>query len=106
MYSLYCLSLCIIRTPLLQLKYVGEKIIFIFQCIIRTPYFTATGAVHAWPNTNVTSHKLTFKPGYHIYTFFLCHILCILVYIFVLQISTMNIYGSSQGYFNFLHTQP
>ena len=26
------------------------------------PYFTATGAVHAWPNTNGTSHKLTFKP--------------------------------------------
>ena len=38
------------------------------------PYFTATGAVHAWPNTNVTSRKLTFKPGYHINTFFLCHI--------------------------------
>ena len=38
------------------------------------PYFTATGGVHACPNTNVTSHKLTFKPGYHIYTFCLCHI--------------------------------
>ena len=24
--------------------------------------------------THVTSHKLTFKPGYHIYTFFLCHL--------------------------------
>ena len=34
------------------------------------PYFTDTcdhiGAVRAWPNTNVTSHKLTLKPGYHI----------------------------------------
>ena len=46
------------------------------------PYFTATGdhigAVRAWPNKNVTSHKLAFKEGYHIYTLFFC----ILVYIF------------------------
>ena len=69
-FPVYNLHLCIIRTPLLQLK----SVIFMFLCIIRTPYFTATGAVHAWPNTNVTPHKLTFKPGYHIYTFFLCHI--------------------------------
>ena len=52
-------------------------LIFIYRlspCIIRTPLLQLIGAVRAWPNTNVTSHKLTFKPGYHIYTFFLCHI--------------------------------
>ena len=69
----YRLSPCIIRTPLLQLKSVGEVDIYV-SVYNPHPYFTAIGAVHAWPNTNVTPHKLTFKPGYHIHTFFLCHI--------------------------------
>ena len=48
------------------------------------------GAVRVWPKTNVTSHKLTFKPGYRIYTFFLCHIFMFTGISFCVQISTMN----------------
>ena len=70
---IYRLSQCIIHTPLSQLK----SDIY-YPVYNPHPYFTATGdrigAVCAWLNTNVSSHKLTFKPGYHIYTFFLCHI--------------------------------
>ena len=52
----YRLSPCIIRTPLLQLKSVEKKWVFMFLCIIRTPtscmakhkcYFTQTDILKA-----------------------------------------------------------
>ena len=93
----YRLSLVYNLHPLLQLKS-GEKVDIYVSVYNPHPYSTATGAIHAWPNTNVTSHKWTFTH------YFMSYFLYIRVYIFVLQISTMNIYGFSQSYFNFLHT--
>ena len=76
--------------------YIGRSYMYMSVSVYNPhPYFTATGAVHAWPNTNVTSHKLTFNPGSHIYIFFLC----ILVYVCVADMHNEYLWIFSKFFF-------
>ena len=80
--------------PLFTTQIYGEKVDIYYPVYNPHSYFTATGdrisAVRAWPNTNVTWHKLPFIPGYHIYTLFVCHICMYTGIYFWVADTTMN----------------
>ena len=97
--------LCIICIPFYSSNLWGK---YIYVSVYNPHlYFTATDAVHAWPKTNVTSHKLTFKPpGYHIYTFFLCHIMYVMytgIYVCVADIYNEYLWIFSKLFKLFTH---